>query len=218
MLHMLGANFVVISTIVHFSKVLAFSRVVSTVKALIWVIGAGIFLLSLGTAFTGYVVVSGNMSFWACLVILNLLSVIPALGDEIVSGILAGGTVTSWAIKRFTVIHFLLGILSFALIAIHLVLLHRTNPSKSASDVAGDGAETLAVVLAKDAGIVLLVFAILFADSVKTLVHPDNWGGFSRIVTPAHIEPEIYFLWTFSVIKLHNGKLCGVVFVSKLEF
>lgn len=85
----------VISTIVHFSKVLAFSRVVSTVKVLIWVIGAGIFLLSLGTAFTGYVVVSGNMSFWACLVILNLLSVIPALGDEIVSGILAGGTVTS---------------------------------------------------------------------------------------------------------------------------
>ena len=63
MLHMLGANFVIIATILHFSKVIAFSRVVSSSKLLVWCVGAVLFLLSLGTAFTGYVVVSGNMSY-----------------------------------------------------------------------------------------------------------------------------------------------------------
>ena len=146
------------------------------------------------------------------MVILNLLSVLPALGDEIVAGILSGSTVNSWSIRRFTVIHFLLGIIALALIAVHLVLLHRTNPGRYPSDVPGDVSDTLAVVLAKDLALFLLVFALIFSDSTKTLVHPDNWGSFSRLITPAHIEPEIYFLWTFSAIKLHNGKLSGVAF------
>ena len=95
LLHMLGANFVVIATIVHAGKAVTYSIVVSPSKALIWLVGAGLFLLSLATAFTGYVVVSGNMSFWAALVILNLLSVVPFLGDEVVTWVLASSTVTS---------------------------------------------------------------------------------------------------------------------------
>lgn len=82
---MLMANFVVIGTILHFSKSIAYSHVVTSTKMLIWLTGSAIFLLSLGVAFTGYVVVSGNMSYWAALVILNLASVVPFLGDEIVA-------------------------------------------------------------------------------------------------------------------------------------
>jgi ubiquinol-cytochrome c reductase cytochrome b subunit len=210
MLHMLGANFVVISTIVHFSKVIAYSTVVTPTKALLWLVGSALFLISLGTAFTGYVAVAGNMSYWAALVILNLFSVIPILGDEIVAWILGASTVTSWSLRRFTVIHFLLGVIALAIIAIHIILLHRQAPSKGGTDLS-DGVETLNFVLVKDLAICLVITAMIFLDPVKTLVHPDNWQGFSRLVTPAHIEPEIYFLWTFSAIKLHNGKVVGAL-------
>ena len=209
--HMLGANFCVITIVVHFGKALSFSRVISSHKFIVWLSGSFIFLLSLGTAFSGYVVVSGNMSFWAALVILNLFSVVPIFGEEIVAGILSGSTVSSWAIRRFTVIHFLLAIISFLVVAIHIVILHRQNPGYSSAAISS-GKESLANVLVKDFSLGLTVAGILFFASVKSLIHPDNWGSFSRLSTPAHIEPEIYFLWSFSVIKLHNSKLLGAAF------
>ena len=171
---MLGANVVLFSTILHFQKVLFVCSVVTPVKAAVWLIGSAIFLLSLGTAFSGYVVVSGNMSFWACLVILNLVTVIPAIGDEVVNGILGSSTVVSWSIRRFTVIHFLLGVIALILIGIHLVLLHRTSPAFTASDVAADSSEVLSVVLAKDLIVTIAVICVVFLDSFKQLVHPDN--------------------------------------------
>jgi quinol-cytochrome oxidoreductase complex cytochrome b subunit len=216
LMHMLLANFVVVATILHFSKVIAYSQVISSTKFLIWLVGSGIFLLSLAVAFTGYVVVSGNMSYWAALVILNLASVVPFLGDEVVAWVLASATVTSWSIRRFTVLHFLLAVVAIALIGIHVILLHRQAPSKNSGDIA-DNSETLALILVKDLAITFLILSFVFADSVKSLVHPDNWGGFSRLVTPTHIEPEIYFLWTFSAIKLHNGKLSGALLRDIME-
>lgn len=205
---MLGANYVVIATIVHLGKAVSYSQVVSSSKLLIWLVGSALFLLALGVAFTGYVVVSGNMSYWAALVILNLFSVVPFVGDEIVYWILSSSTVTSWSLRRFTVIHFLLAVVAAVLILIHVILLHRQSPQKSSTDL-HDNVETLLLVLVKDLAICLIIVCTLFNDNVKTLVHPDNWQSFSRLVTPTHIEPEIYFLWTFSAIKLHNGKLSG---------
>ena len=213
---MLLANFVVVGTILHFSKAICYSQVVNFTKFLIWIVGAAIFLLSLAVAFTGYVVVSGNMSYWAALVILNLASVIPFLGDEVVAWILSSATVTSWSIRRFTTLHFLLAIIAVALIGAHVVLLHRQSPSKNSVDIS-DNSETLALILAKDFALTFLILSLVFHDSVKSLVHPDNWCSFSRLITPTHIEPEIYFLWTFSAIKLHNGKLSGALLVAQLE-
>lgn len=216
MLHMLGANFVIFATLFHVSKAITFSKVVNSLKALIWLTGSGIFLLSLGVAFTGYVVVSGNMSYWAALVILNLASVIPFLGDEVVSWMLGSTTVISWSIRRFTVIHFLIAIIAIAIVAIHIILLHRQTPQKSMTDIS-DNTETLLLILIKDFALFLIMFNFIFFDCVKSFVHPDNWQSFSRLLTPTHIEPEIYFLWTFSAIKLHNGKLAGALFLEKLE-
>jgi ubiquinol-cytochrome c reductase cytochrome b subunit len=210
LLHMLGANFVVFATFLHAGKSISFAKVVNPLKAIIWLLGSVIFLLSLGVAFSGYVVVSGNMSYWAALVILNLASVIPFFGDEIVAGILASSTVTSWAIRRFTVLHFLLGVVAIITVLLHIICLHRQNPSGNQVEIA-DGAENLLIVLAKDASLFMICFLFLFFESTKSLVHPDNWQGFSRLLTPAHIEPEVYFLWTFAIIKLHNGKILGFV-------
>lgn len=216
MLHMLGANFVIIFTIIHFSKVILYINLTSPNKSLIWLIGSAIFIIALAIAFTGYVVVAGNMSYWAALVILNLFSIIPAIGDEIVSWILGSSTVTSWSLRRFTIIHFLTAIIAIILIIIHIILLHRQSPSKINSDI-NDGTASLVFVLIKDLVFCLIIISLLFLDSIKSLVHPDNWQSFSRLITPSHIEPEIYFLWAFSAIKLHNGKILGALFLIYLE-
>lgn len=208
---MLGANLAILSLVIHFFKAFSISRVLSTTKFILWLTGSILFLLSLGVAFTGYVIVSGNMSFWAALVILNLLSVIPFIGNELVNGILSGGTMNSWSVRRFTVIHFLLAIIAILILIIHLILLHRGQPRKFNSNIA-DSRETLMFVLIKDFAIVLLFIGILFTNLIFELIHPDNWQSFSRLTTPSHIEPEIYFLWTFAIIKLHASKLLGLLF------
>ena len=80
-----------------------------------------------------------------------------------------------------------------ALIAAHVILLHRQSPSLSGNDVA-DGSEFLSGILAKDLAVTLLILVGIFLTVTKDLVHPDNWNSFSRLVTPTHIEPEAYFL------------------------
>lgn len=87
----------------------------------------------------------------------------------------------------------MLAVVAVLLIAIHIVLLHRQSPSFSSIDIA-DGSSFLVEILAKDLAITLLIVGLITFDSVKTLVHPDNWNGFSRLLTPTHIEPEVYFL------------------------
>jgi quinol-cytochrome oxidoreductase complex cytochrome b subunit len=126
-------------------------------------------------------------------VILNLLTVLPILGEEIVGFVLGSATVTSWSLRRFTALHFALAVVAVALIAIHIVLLHRQSPAFSSSDIS-DGSATLGDILAKDLAITLAFVGLITLDAIKTLVHPDNWNGFSRLLTPTHIEPEIYFL------------------------
>jgi ubiquinol-cytochrome c reductase cytochrome b subunit len=206
--HMIGANWCVILLFFHFGKALGFSRILSTGTALLWLSGALIFLLSLGVAFTGYVLVSGNMSFWAALVILNIFTVIPLVGEELVFTILSGPTVNSWSIRRFSLLHFLLAVVALAVVILHLILLHRSNPSKSHSDIA-TGDEFLIGVLLKDLALGVWLLLLVFGMVWRGFIHPDNWQDFSRVSTPEHIEPELYFLWSFSIIKLHNGKVVG---------
>ena len=113
LIHMISANIIIIILISHFIKAFIISKILNNNKSIIWLSGSILFLLSLGTAFSGYVIVSGNMSFWAALIILNLATVIPILGDEIVSWLLSDSTVNVWSIKRFTILHFILGVFSF---------------------------------------------------------------------------------------------------------
>lgn len=94
--------------------------------------------------------------------ILNLLSVIPVLGDELVAGVLGSSTVVSWSIRRFTVIHFLLGLLALILIVVHLILLHRLSPGKTGNFCTTDGTSTLAIILTKDLMLFALVFGLIF--------------------------------------------------------
>ena len=74
----------------------------------------------------------------------------------------------------------------------------------------------LVLILLKDTHIVLYFLLCIFSFMLWSLIHPDNWGVFDTLATPEHIEPELYFLWTFALIKLHNSKLAGVlIFISR---
>lgn len=190
---MVGANFVLIFLILHFLKSTSVLRVVSFQKFVIWALGFMIFLLGLGIAFSGYVLVSGNMSFWAALVILNLATILPVFGDRLVLAILHGSALTSHGLTRFLTIHFLLALVATGLAFLHLIALHRTEPGTSSS-FQSDGSETLQVVFAKDLTMLLFVLLALLTEFGRSLIHPDNWTEFSLLETPAHIEPEVYFL------------------------
>jgi ubiquinol-cytochrome c reductase cytochrome b subunit len=150
------------------------------------------------------------MSFWAAIVILNLATVIPIIADAAIPALLGDAVLSSFGVRRFTVLHFLLAVISLALVLVHLVLLHRTQPSNCGQLVA-DGFASIAHVLLKDLLLIATISWLLTLDTFWALIHPDNWNCFDLVSTPEHIEPEIYFLWTFAIIKLHNSKLAGVV-------
>lgn len=211
--HMLGSNLAVILLGVHIAKAISCYQVVTHQKFVIWLVGSAIFLLVLAGAFTGYVLVCGNMSYWAAIVILNLVTVIPLISDPLIKAVLGGNVMSSWGLRRFTELHFLLTLACLALTVLHLLLLHRTEPSSS-GHMSTDGTTTLSNVLAKDMIILAWAFLMLFWWSLYSLIHPDNWVTFSTLATPEHIEPEVYFLWTFAIIKLHNSKLAGAVLLA----
>ena len=147
---MICSNLVMLSLLAHVAKSISSSKVTNYLKSLVWIIGCFIFLISLAVAFTGYVVVSGNMSYWAALVILNLVTVIPVIGEYIVETILCGSAVTSWAIKRFTQIHFAVAVAASLLAVVHILILHKQSPSRRSSEWLVDGSDSLVIIIIKD--------------------------------------------------------------------
>lgn len=209
---MIGSNIAMIVLFAHVLKAISIYSVASTQKMVTWFVGATIFLIGLGTAFTGYVLVCGNMSYWAALVILNLVTVIPAISGPITSALLGGASLGNLGLRRFTALHFLVALLSFILVIIHILLVHRSEPASS-GHLSRDGVGIIAQVLAKDSIVLTPVLLLLTTSCIYALIHPDNWATFAPLSTPEHIEPEVYFLWTFAVIKLHNSKLAGVLLI-----
>lgn len=208
-LHMLGANLLMLMLYLHLTKALSLDFQVHT-RVASWFTGAALFLLFLAACFTGYILVCGQMSYWALIVILNLLTVIPVLDTIIVGTLLAGPFPTSWSIARVLSLHFLLGVLAFALVLLHIVFIHRGRPSSI--NHASDGSFTLLDVVLKDTIPILLFFPFYSIVFLRQVIHPDNWLSYCIDVTPAHVEPELYFLWLFCLLKSRSSKLVGVLF------
>jgi ubiquinol-cytochrome c reductase cytochrome b subunit len=144
------------------------------------------------------------------IVILNLVTIVPVVSDAILESLLAGTSVSSLSIRRFLVLHFALALVSTGLVLVHIILIHRGAPSTS-GHLANDGSQAIVAVLVKDTIFVSVAFIGCFSVLLWDLIHPDNWNSYDMLATPEHIEPEIYFLWTFSILKLHNGKLVGAL-------
>ena len=180
-----------------------------------WLVGVVLLILTIATAFVGYVLPWGQIRFWGATVITNLLSAIPYLGPRLVEWLWGGFAVGNATLTRFFAFHFLLPFIIVAFSVIHLVFLHQTgsnnplgircpqemvpfHPYYTYKDVVG-----FIVAL-----FVLLLFALLFPNY---LGDPENFIPANPMVTPIHIKPEWYFLWAYAILRSIPNKLGGVV-------
>nr|YP_009247044.1 cytochrome b [Macropodus erythropterus]ACL82845.1 cytochrome b [Macropodus erythropterus]ACL82846.1 cytochrome b [Macropodus erythropterus]ACL82847.1 cytochrome b [Macropodus erythropterus]AMW02891.1 cytochrome b [Macropodus erythropterus] len=211
-MHANGASFFFICIYLHIGRGLYYG---SYMYKETWNIGVVLFLLTMMTAFVGYVLPWGQMSFWGATVITNLLSAVPYVGNMLVQWIWGGFSVDNATLTRFFAFHFLLPFIIAAMTIIHLLFLHETgsnNPLGLNSNV--DKITFHPYFSYKD----LLGFAILFIAlislslfSPNLLGDPDNFTPANPLVTPPHIKPEWYFLFAYAILRSIPNKLGGVL-------
>lgn len=180
-----------------------------------WNVGVILFLLTIATAFMGYVLPWGQMRFWGATVITNLFSAIPYIGKSLVEWIWGGFAVDNATLNRFFAFHFLLPFVIIAITVIHIIFLHETgsnNPIGVNSDsdrisfhVYYSIKDSLGYVIA----LLLLSCIVLFEPNLFT--DPENFLPANPLVTPIHIKPEWYFLWIYAILRSIPNKLGGVV-------
>jgi quinol-cytochrome oxidoreductase complex cytochrome b subunit len=212
--HANGASMFFIAIYCHIFRGLYFGSYMHP-RQLLWCSGVLIFLLMMGTAFLGYVLPWGQMSFWGATVITNLVSAIPIVGQPIVDWLWGGFTVNNATLNRFFSLHFVLPFVIVGLSVIHLALLHKdgsTNPLGVNSGV--DRISFYPYLVVKDLFAFfcfLLVFSLFVFYFPNSLGHPDNYIPADPMKTPAHIVPEWYFLPFYAVLRSIPDKLGGVV-------
>jgi quinol-cytochrome oxidoreductase complex cytochrome b subunit len=182
----------------------------------LWFSGIIILFIMIGTAFMGYVLPWGQMSFWAATVITNLASAIPIVGNDIVVWFWGSFSVDVPTLNRFFALHYLFPFVLVGLVLIHLILLHE-NKSSDPYGISFFNLDKIPMspyFLVKDLfGFVLffLLFAILVFFYPNLLGHPDNYILANPMVTPAHIVPEWYFLPFYAILRSIPDKLQGVI-------
>nr|YP_009463011.1 cytochrome b [Mesoplodon stejnegeri]AUW35254.1 cytochrome b [Mesoplodon stejnegeri] len=180
-----------------------------------WNIGVILLFMVMATAFVGYVLPWGQMSFWGATVITNLLSAIPYIGTTLVEWIWGGFSVDKATLTRFFAFHFILPFIILALTMVHLLFLHETgsnNPTGIPSDM--DKIPFHPYYTIKDIlGALLLILALLMLTlfTPDLLGDPDNYTPANPLSTPAHIKPEWYFLFAYAILRSIPNKLGGVL-------
>nr|YP_010879049.1 cytochrome b [Batracomorphus rinkihonis]WHE42701.1 cytochrome b [Batracomorphus rinkihonis] len=180
-----------------------------------WNMGVLILFALMGTAFLGYVLPWGQMSFWGATVITNLLSAIPYIGDMMVKWIWGGFSVNNATINRFFSLHFTLPFIVAMMVLIHLMLLHKTgsnNPLGINSNL--DKIPFHPYYSIKDImgfSIMISMFLLLILMEPLLLSDPDNFTPANPMVTPIHIQPEWYFLFAYAILRSIPNKLGGVM-------
>nr|YP_010022522.1 cytochrome b [Paratoacris reticulipennis]QON98945.1 cytochrome b [Paratoacris reticulipennis] len=180
-----------------------------------WMIGTVILFLVMATAFMGYVLPWGQMSFWGATVITNLLSAIPYLGTDLVQWVWGGFAVDNATLNRFFTFHFVLPFIIAAMAGIHLFFLHQTgsnNPLGMNSDV--EKIPFHPYFTFKDSITFIVTMSLLMMlclTSPYLLGDPDNFIPANPLVTPVHIQPEWYFLFAYAILRSIPNKLGGVI-------
>jgi ubiquinol-cytochrome c reductase cytochrome b subunit len=185
---------------------------------MIWILGMLIYILMMATAFMGYVLPWGQMSFWAATVITNLFSAIPFIGESVVTWLWGGYSVDSPMLTRFYSLHYLLPFLIFALVILHIWALHIPgNNNPVGIDIKKPSKDTVPFspyIVVKDL-YALIIFLIIFAGIVffvpNILGHTDNYIKANPMVTPSHIVPEWYLLPFYAILRAVPSKLGGVI-------
>nr|AXS65799.1 cytochrome b [Curculionoidea sp. 10 KM-2017] len=211
-LHANGASFFFICLYLHVGRGIYYH---SFNFILTWTIGVLILFITMATAFLGYVLPWGQMSFWGATVITNLLSTIPYLGTSIVQWLWGGFAIDNATLTRFFTFHFILPFIILAMVMIHLLFLHQTgsnNPLGTNSNI--DKIPFHPYFTSKDLLgflIMLMFLSILILNQPYLLGDPDNFIPANPLVTPIHIQPEWYFLFAYAILRSIPNKLGGVV-------
>nr|YP_010239123.1 cytochrome b [Miltogramma oestracea]QTF74383.1 cytochrome b [Miltogramma oestracea] len=211
-LHANGASFFFICIYLHVGRGIYYNSFLFTPT---WMAGIIILFLVMGTAFMGYVLPWGQMSFWGATVITNLLSAIPYLGNNLVQWIWGGFAVDNATLTRFFTFHFIMPFIVLAMTMIHILFLHETgsnNPIGLNSNV--DKIPFHPYFTYKDiVGFILMTMILLLLVLINPylLGDPDNFIPANPLVTPIHIQPEWYFLFAYAILRSIPNKLGGVI-------
>jgi quinol-cytochrome oxidoreductase complex cytochrome b subunit len=214
-MHANGASMVFILIYIHIGRGLYYRSYIYN-RRYLWWSGIVIFLLMMGTAFIGYVLPWGQMSFWGATVITSLVTAVPFIGESIAYWVWGGFSVSNATLIRFFSLHYLLPFIITAIIFIHLILLHTvtsTNPAQVSSfdKMSFHPYFTFKDIFALTAA--LLFFLILIHFYPNVLGHSDNFIPANPLVTPPHIVPEWYFTPFYAILRSCPNKLGGVIFM-----
>ncbi|TWB45247.1 cytochrome b [Nitrospirillum pindoramense] len=229
-IHMNGASFFFIAVYIHIFRGLYYGSYKKP-RELLWMIGVVIFLLMMATAFMGYVLPWGQMSFWGATVITNLFSALPLVGQDIVTLLWGGFSVDNPTLNRFFALHYLLPFVIAAVVFLHVAALHVTGSNNPLGVEPKGPQDTLPFhpyYTVKDSFgtvVYLAIFAAFVFYAPNFFGEPDNYIQANPMVTPPHIVPEWYFLPYYAILrsitfdisipftglKLIEAKLGGVI-------
>ena len=222
-IHSNGASMFFIAVYIHIFRGLYYGSYKAP-RELLWMLGVVILLLMMATAFMGYVLPWGQMSFWGAKVITSLFSAIPVVGNGITEWLWGGFTVANPTLNRFFSLHYLLPFVIVGVVAVHVAALHVTGSNNpDGIDMKGpqDSVPFNPYFTAKDSvglGVFLLVWAAFVFYAPNFLGHPDNYIEANPLVTPPHIVPEWYFLPFYAILRsitfdvwFIEAKLMGVI-------
>jgi len=186
-------------------------------RQFLWILGVIILILMIATAFMGYVLPWGQMSYWAATVITNLFSAIPLIGQSIVTFLWGGFTVGDPTLHRFYALHYLLPFIIVAVVGLHLIALHRFGSNNPLGIDAKGPQDTIPFhpyYTIKDLfglAVFLLIYAFFVFYAPNTLLSPDNYIPANPMQTPNHIVPEWYLLPYYAILRAVPNKLLGVI-------
>jgi ubiquinol-cytochrome c reductase cytochrome b subunit len=226
-IHQNGASLFFIAVYLHIFRGLYYGSYKAP-REVTWIIGMLIYLMMMGTAFMGYVLPWGQMSFWGATVITGLFGAIPFVGDAIQTWLLGGPAVDNATLNRFLSLHYLLPFVILGLVIVHIWAFHTTgnnNPTgvevrrTSKKDAEADTLPFWPYFVIKDLFALAVILAVFFAIvgfMPNYLGHPDNYIEADPLVTPAHIVPEWYFLPFYAILRAFDGDVWLVIAVNFL--
>nr|AWA80916.1 apocytochrome b [Plasmopara viticola] len=213
-IHANGASFFFIVVYIHIFRGLYYGSYITPREAL-WCSGVIIFILMMATAFMGYVLPWGQMSFWGATVITNLFSAIPLIGKEVVDWLWGGFAVDNPTLNRFFSLHFTFPFVIVGAVLIHLILLHEVGSNNPLGiTLKTENIPFYPYFYTKDLfGLIVLflIFFIFIFYYPNTLGHPDNYIEANPMKTPLHIVPEWYFLPFYAILRSIPNKIGGVI-------
>ncbi|MBO6603406.1 MULTISPECIES: cytochrome b [Rhodobacterales] len=226
-IHQNGASLFFIAVYMHIFRGLYYGSYKAP-REITWIIGMLIYLLMMATAFMGYVLPWGQMSFWGATVITGLFGAIPFVGDAIQTWLLGGPAVDNATLNRFLSLHYLLPFVILGLVIVHVWAFHTTgnnNPTgvevrrTSRKEADADTLPFWPYFVIKDLfalAVILIGFFAVVGFMPNFLGHPDNYIEANPMITPAHIVPEWYFLPFYAVLRAFDGDVWVVIAASFL--